>query len=574
MPSGALSFLGNGMVPKGLGTPTAPPYPVKKKKTPYDRFAPKSGDPREVADKVFTTSNVNSPYERFTPQTGSPSDFSSKIMALGGSNQNLSPDKVTASSSIFEPKPIGTKTMDLNQNSATTQSKIITPEVGPITQDDIAVDEENKVDYNKTKTSEAYSDALAELSGAAAGEGLSGTNAAIAKGRQGLAAATKQAEARAGALAQSTGALGQGTANSLAQQTKMSVLQELSGQEMGFAELRGQDQKEAIDKIIGAEQAEKDDIIAAESIELQKSGQNLTIEQLNRQFSHMDAQLLESIATRIQNGEQFNQSRLDDLYKFDKSMELTEKQWTAEFGAEQGNNYMNALLELSVDNPVLARKIQNHLLTGGEGDLGAFTPDEIAEMERLKTKAEEEENNINNIYSKQLELLEKQIDAETTTVTGTLAGQTAFETKFTSAFTSGDYSKITAGEFANLTTIQKQDLAASSTSFTPNKAWSSGSDPDNYSDSAAQNLHWEANGKLQPGQAVMHNGTVYIITNPAKVREAGGDNKRVQTMALNTETGEIIPISTSDKFEGSYLGDDVKAPPSYTDSEGNIKNIY
>lgn len=306
-----------------------------------------------------------------------------------------------------------------------------------VTRDDIKVAPDEKVDYGATKTSEAYDSAIAELSGVAAGKGKSGTNAAIAEGRQALAAASKQAQAQAGAAAQREGALGQGTANSLSQQTRLSTLQEMAGQELGFAQLRQADQDAAIDRIIQAEQAEKDDIISAEGIELQKSGQYLNIEQMNRQFDHMDADLREKIAARIQAGKQFDINQLNDIYKFEKSMELTEKQWEAEFGAEQANRHMAHLLELSVDNPVLAKKIQSHLLTGGTGDLGDFTADEVAEIERLKQRAEQQEDDVNNIYAKQLELLDKQLTAETVTATEELAGK---------AETASNIQKVISGE--------------------------------------------------------------------------------------------------------------------------------
>lgn len=440
---------------------------------------------------------------------------------------------------------------------------------------DIDLDPEDEVDFNKTKTSPYYNDALRELSGAARGEGLSGTNAAITKSREILAAANKQAEGRAGAIAQTTGALGQGTANSLFNQTRQDALQAMAGQELSFIEMKGQDQKDAIDRIVSAEQAEKDDMVSAESLELQKSGQFLTMEQMNRQFSHMDADLRERIASRMQNGEQFDFNRMDEINRFAATMELTEKQWEAEFGADEANRYIGQLLELSIENPVLAQKIQNHLLTGKKGALGDFTEDEIAEIERLRLRAEEQEDSIQNVYTKQLENLGKQQEIESQSVTDELAGNNALDTKFNKATETGEWSKFTSEDFSKMTELQKDSLASSATEFTGTDAWNSGKDPDNYSDSSAKKAHWEANGRLKPGDAVMKGGTVYIIINPAKIRDAGGDNKRVMTWALNTETGKEMSIHNSDKFENSLFGmDEVSSGEVYTDSEGNMKTYY
>jgi hypothetical protein len=428
----------------------------------------------------------------------------------------------------------------------------------PISRTDIKDDQ--PVDFSKTATNQGYSSALDELSGAVKGKGLSGTNAAIDSARQALLAANKQSEAQSGALAQRTGNIGQGVSNSMAQQTRQNALQSLAGQESKFIEMRSADQKAAIDQMVQAEQSEKGSVISAEGVSLQRSGQNLTLEQMNRQFSQFDASLKEQIANRMQQGQQFDFNRLDEIDRFQKTMQLTEKQWTAEFGSTEGQKYMNNLLELSIDNPVLAQKLQTYLLTDQKGAVGAFTPAEKSEIERLKAVAETREKDLDNIYAKTLELAGMQTSKEITSVTNDLAGSASQTSRIDEYLKTGDSKAMTKADWIALTEDSTKlsslkesgkikdfgtlDISApgGSTIYGLHESSSSG-------DAIAEVKN---SSGLDSGDLVDKNGVLYEVTEVTSRyagKSYGNTRKRVIINAKNLTTGQTETIWASDKYD-------------------------
>lgn len=346
--------------------------------------------------------------------------------------------------------------------------------------------EEEAAPAKTTPTNDAYQSAISELASGVKGEGLSGTNAAIAQGRQSLAAATKQAEARAGLQAQEAGALGQGTATSMQQQVRQSALSELSGQELGFAQLRGQDQKDAIDRTILAEQ------------------------------------------------------------------------WEKGFEADEAQRYMNNALELSVDNPVFAKKIQDFVLEGKTGKLGAFTPEEVTEIERLKGETEKREEQADNLYSKTLDLITAQTEQANRSVTGEMALEGEQNTRIDNFLNNGDWEGMTTDDFVNMNSTQRAKIQEQSVDIMKDNTGQDGwSHDEDVSNSSAETL-WKAQNPISAdpdakGKYFNHNGVVYIITNPFHVATVDSDSREIQVLGINTETGKEEMIIHSSDYEIPWL---------------------
>ena len=83
------------------------------------------------------------------------------------------------------------------------------------------------------------------------------------------------------------------------------------------------------------------------------------------------------------------------------------------------------------------------------------------------------------------------------------------------------------------------------------KSWSiEDTNPDDLHDIEALDLY-KKQWPWEKGTTLLLNGIPYIVTEPAIPRAAGdgGDNKRIVTMAVNTETGEIEEVQHSYKYE-------------------------
>lgn len=183
------------------------------------------------------------------------------------------------------------------------------------------------------KSADLYGSALdALLAGVKDDQPLPGTAAAIQQNRQALATYAKSAEARAGMQAAKNGSFGQGTANQMANAVRGDILGELANSELENTKLVSAEKQGLLDKAIQAGQF----------------GLN------------QDARRQEFTATMAQRKDEFTQT----------------------FGAQQGQDYVNRLERMSLDNPVLASKLTDYLLSGKTGPLGSFTAQEKAEIQK------------------------------------------------------------------------------------------------------------------------------------------------------------------------------------------------
>lgn len=183
---------------------------------------------------------------------------------------------------------------------------------------------------------------------------LPGTAAAISQRREAVAQFAKQAEARAGAQATQQGSIGQGTANAMEQGVKSDILNQLSN-----AELQN-----------------------VQAVSAEKQG------------------MLNSALSVGQAKEQFDTTMAQRKSEFDRN-----------FGAEEGSKYTNMLERMSQDNPVLAAKLTNYLLSGKSGAVGEFTPEEVQQMKDFQAKKGVQDEKLNDIMGKVLESIPGQIAA-------------------------------------------------------------------------------------------------------------------------------------------------------------------
>lgn len=247
-------------------------------------------------------------------------------------------------------------------------------DLGPVRERRVGADTE-KVDVPtgilRTGTGDVYGSAMDVIGQGLSGEGTKGTQAAILEGREALATATRQAEGAAGASAAREGALGQGTAPAYAQKVRSEAMKTLAGQELGYAQLVSGEQKE---------------------------------------FAKMGVQAGQFEQTEARLTDQFNKT----------------------FGLEKSANYVNQLMELSVDNPVLSAKLSDYLLEGKSGEVGGFTDEEKTQIQALADKAKARGEKVENIYDLVLANLEKELTGGTgiTTTDGEVdaAGQVAGQT--------------------------------------------------------------------------------------------------------------------------------------------------
>jgi len=204
--------------------------------------------------------------------------------------------------------------------------------------------------------------------------------------------ASRQAEGAAGGVAAREGALGQGTANLYGQKVRAGAMKEMAGQELGYTKLLSEEQGKYAETAL-------------------KEGRFQTTEARLSRGQEISA-------------EQFQQTLTQRKSEFDQT-----------FGLEKSTNYMNQLLEMSVDNPTLSAKLSDYLLTGKSGAVGEFTDAEITEIKAAAEKAKAREGQVENIYDLVLANLEKEltggnvvINPGETTASGTTAGQTGQQT--------------------------------------------------------------------------------------------------------------------------------------------------
>lgn len=160
-----------------------------------------------------------------------------------------------------------------------------------------------------------------------------------------------------------------------------------------------------------------------------------------------------------------------------------------------------------------------------------------------------QDNFENLVYGTQLQTEERTEEQEE---------DAARDDRVSAYFKDNDPSKMLPGDWEALTDSQRAEIQEKAVKFNTlgiSKDYGSGwtdedANPDNMSDSTALKLY-KAKTKVAVGQHIEKNGVVYIVTQPAVIRGAGdgGDNKRVVTKAINTQTGKEVEINSSWKFE-------------------------
>lgn len=205
-------------------------------------------------------------------------------------------------------------------------------------------------------------DVLKQLASGVNGKAaLPGTEAAMRRNRETLAQYAGGMERQAGARATKAGAIGQGTAATLGDDTKSDVLSKLAENAQNEEQIVSNEKQGLIDKATQAVQA----------------NQNLQ-----------------------QNREQFNANMAQRKVEFDKT-----------FGSQESQQYLNQLERMAQDNPVLAEKLSNYLMGGKTGPVGEFTVEEKAKLAEYVKKKEVSQGKLDEVMGKILEGLPAQVAA-------------------------------------------------------------------------------------------------------------------------------------------------------------------
>lgn len=212
-----------------------------------------------------------------------------------------------------------------------------------------------------TNADALYGNVLDQLSGALKSDTpLPGTQAQIQQQREALATYARNAEARAGAQAAKGGSFGQGTANQMANAVRGDILGELANTELSNTQLVSDEKQALLDKAIQAGQ--------------------------------------------------FGMNRDDRRAEFSATMAQRKDEFTKTFGQQEAASYLNQLERISLDNPVLAAKLTDHLLAGKTGAVGAFTPQELEQIKTYVSKKQGQQDKLTDVMNKVLEGLPAQID--------------------------------------------------------------------------------------------------------------------------------------------------------------------
>lgn len=201
-----------------------------------------------------------------------------------------------------------------------------------------------------SKANQAYDSALdAILKGVQDDQPLPGTQAAITQSRQAVATYAKSAQNRAAMQAAKTGAIGQGTANTMANAVRGDVLGELANSELNNTKLVSAEKQGLIDKAVQAGQ--------------------------------------------------FGMQRDDQRQQFVANMEQRKLEFDKNFGADEAQSYRNQLERMATDNPILASKLTNYLLEGKTGALGEFTPQEKADITKYAAEKKGQQDKLTEVMN-------------------------------------------------------------------------------------------------------------------------------------------------------------------------------
>lgn len=223
---------------------------------------------------------------------------------------------------------------------------------------------------------------------------LPGTEAAMRRNRETLAQYAGGMERQAGARATKSGAIGQGTAATLGDDTKSNVLSKLAENAQNETQIISTEKQGLIDR----------------------AGQAVQVNQAREQFAASSAQRKE---------------------EFDKT-----------FGSQESAKYLNQLERMAQDNPVLAEKLSNYLMEGKTGPVGAFTAEEKAKLAEFVKKKQGSQDKLDEVMSKILEGLPAQV----------LAGQQNSTDSTAAAAATNHLNTLKPGEYlsdAEFTALQK-----------------------------------------------------------------------------------------------------------------------
>jgi len=168
----------------------------------------------------------------------------------------------------------------------------------------------------------------------------------------------------------------------------------------------------------------------------------------------------------------------------------------------------------------------------------------------------EKSSYIDKFYSDNFQNILAPSQTETEQATEQKASKSRAET----AVESGDYSLLTETDWNNMTDTQivegksKGHFEAYDSSVQGGDNWA---DLDNMNTSDAT-AYWKAHNPISAaenkGKLIEKDGVIYEITDPLKVVDLGGDNKRISVMAKPVKGGPEISIKDSSRFEGTTAG--------------------
>lgn len=229
---------------------------------------------------------------------------------------------------------------------------------------------------------------------------------------------------------------------------------------------------------------------------------------------------------------------------------LTQGQQLLQTGNQKQSSYENALASLSASNPVLAAKFTDYIMSGGSGAIGAFTPEEQAQLAEWTAQNQE----ISDLTLEELKAKLNQVRR----------GDGGSEQSGTieAALGTNDISSLSDANLKALVTdptyAQQALDAGLITEYTPrsigvgkNLGASGGRTSSEMKANAAESYRDQAG--LTPGQVIYVNGNYYrvdAVGERGKNKSSWGNTRGVLvTKAINLQTGKMEDILPSNYFD-------------------------
>lgn len=384
--------------------------------------------------------------------------------------------------------------------------------------------------------------------------------AQITARREAVATAAKGAQKMAAAQIAQTGATGQGTANRVGQEVRAGNIAELSKAEGEAIQAVGAERQSNVNKAIELGQAAKNRALTERGVVVQEKGLGLEEKRIGlderrvkvseeafglskEEFANRKSEFAQSFGLdkeKFDEGKrQWDEGRADRKSEFDQT-----------FGLQKSSQYLQTLERLALDNPVLSKKLTDHLLTGKDGALGAFTDAELKEIKAYTEKKDAQDAKLQEVMNKVLEGLPAQID-KANQATGpekqVAAVDKSVKDKDISKLVEADWKAI-VDDPEQMRKLKEAGLVTdAATKDVPIKEYNDGRTDKNIRN------YKETYSDLQPGKVISYNGEVYeVLEVGVKKNESGNMNNtygRAYTKVKNKRTGKEEFILPSGRWD-------------------------